>query len=53
MPSKIPVLQALYSRLLCDEAAEFQIKERLSFQQLLGPGLDGKVFDANSCPCGD
>lgn len=36
---KILVLQALYS--LSDEATEFQIKDRLSFQRFLGLGLDG------------
>src|SRR3546814_20682483 len=38
---KILVLQALYS--LSDEATEFQIKDRLSFQRFLGFGLDGAV----------
>jgi IS5 family transposase len=38
---KILVLQALYS--LSDEATEFQIKDRLSFQRFLGLGLDGTV----------
>jgi len=37
---KILVLQALYS--LSDEATEFQIKDRLSFQSFLDLGLDGK-----------
>ena len=41
---KILVLQALYS--LSDDATEFQIKDRLSFQRLLG--LDGKVPDATT-----
>lgn len=41
---KILVLQALYS--LSDEAAEFQIKDRLLFQRFLGLGLDGTVPDA-------
>lgn len=41
---KILVLQALYS--LSDEAAEFQIKDRLSFQRFLG--LDGTVPDATT-----
>jgi len=36
---KILVLQALYS--LSDEATEFQIKDRLSFQRFLGLGLEG------------
>lgn len=43
---KILVLQALYS--LSDEAAEFQIKDRLSFQRFLGLGLDGRVPDATT-----
>lgn len=43
---KILVLQALYS--LSDEAAEFQIKDRLSFQRFLGLGLDGAVPDATT-----
>jgi IS5 family transposase len=43
---KILVLQALYS--LSDEAAEFQIKDRLSFQRFLGLGLDGTVPDATT-----
>lgn len=43
---KILVLQALYS--LSDEATEFQIKDRLSFQRFLGLGLDGKVPDATT-----
>ena len=38
---KILVLQALYS--LADEATEFQIKDRLSFQRFLGLGPDGTV----------
>lgn len=38
------VLQAPYS--LSDEAIEFQIKDRLSFQRFLGLGLDGTVSDA-------
>jgi predicted protein tyrosine phosphatase len=37
---KILVLQALYS--LSDEATEFQIKDRLSFQRCLRLGLDGE-----------
>ncbi len=41
---KILVLQALYS--LSDEATEFQIKDRMSFQRFLGLGLDGTVPDA-------
>jgi transposase, IS5 family len=40
---KILVLQALYS--LSDEATEFQIKGRLSFQRFLGVGLEGTVPD--------
>jgi IS5 family transposase len=43
---KILVLQALYS--LSDEASEFQIKDRLSFQRFLGLGLDGTVPDATT-----
>jgi transposase, IS5 family len=43
---KILVLQALYS--LSDEGAEFQIKDRLSFQRFLGLGLDGTVPDATT-----
>ena len=43
---KILVLQALYS--LSDEAIEFQIKDRLSFQRFLGLGLDGTVPDATT-----
>src|SRR5690606_22393920 len=43
---KILVLQALYS--LADEAIEFQIKDRLSFQRFLGLGLDGTVPDATT-----
>lgn len=43
---KILVLQALYS--LSDEATEFQIKDRLSFQRLLGLGLDGTAPDATT-----
>lgn len=43
---KILVLQALYS--LSDEATEFQIKDRLSFQRFLGLGLDGTVSDATT-----
>jgi transposase, IS5 family len=46
MMFKILVLQALY--LLSDEATEFQIKDRLSFQRFLGLGLDGKVPDATT-----
>lgn len=38
---KILVLQALYA--LSDEATEFQIKDRLSFQRFLGLALDGTV----------
>ena len=41
MMFKILVLQTLYS--LSDEATEFQIKDRLSFQRFLGLGLDGRV----------
>ncbi|EQB14565.1 transposase [Novosphingobium lindaniclasticum LE124] len=43
---KILLLQALYS--LSDEATEFQIKDRLSFQRFLGLGLDGTVPDATT-----
>lgn len=43
---KILVLQALYS--LSDEATEFQIKDRLSFQRFLGFGLEGTVPDATT-----
>ena len=43
---KIVVLQALYS--LSDEATEFQIKDRLSFQRFLGVGLEGTVPDATT-----
>jgi hypothetical protein len=43
---KILVLQSLYS--LSDEATEFQIKDRLSFQRFLGLGLDGAVPDATT-----
>lgn len=43
---KILVLQALYS--LSDEATEFQIKDRLSFQRFLGVGLEGAVPDATT-----
>lgn len=43
---KILVLQALYS--LSDEATEFQIKDRLSFQRFLGLGLEGAVPDATT-----
>jgi IS5 family transposase len=46
MMFKIMVLQTLYS--LSDEAAEFQIKDRLSFQRFLGLGLDGAVPDATT-----
>jgi transposase len=46
MMFKILVLQALYS--LSDEASEFQIKDRLSFQRFLGIGLDGTVPDATT-----
>ena len=43
---KILVLQTLYS--LSDDATEFQIKDRLSFQRFLGLGLDGTVPDATT-----
>lgn len=39
-------LQALYS--LSDEATEFQIKDRLSFERNLGLGIDGTVPDATT-----
>lgn len=42
----ILVLQALYS--LWDEATEFQIKDRLSFQRFLGLGLDDTVPHATT-----
>jgi transposase, IS5 family len=41
---QILLLQALHS--LSDEATEFQIKDRLSFQRFLGLGLDDTVPDA-------
>lgn len=43
---KVLVLQALYS--LSDEATEFQIKDRFSFQRFLGLGLDDTVPDATT-----
>jgi hypothetical protein len=43
---KILVLQALYS--LSDDATEFQIKDRLSFQRFLGLGPEGTVPDATT-----
>ena len=46
MMFKVLVLQALYS--LSDEATEFQIKDRLSFQRFLGLGLDDTVPDATT-----
>ena len=46
MMFKVLVLQALYS--LSDDATEFQIKDRLSFQRFLGLGLDGNVPDATT-----
>lgn len=49
MMFKILVLQALYS--LSDEATEFHIKDRLSFQRFLGLGLDGRVSSIiTPCP---
>ncbi len=42
MMFKILVLQAFYA--LSDEATEFQIKDRLSFQRFLELGLDGLVL---------
>ncbi len=47
---KILVLQTLYS--LSDEACEFLIRDRLSFQRFLGLGLDGTVPDATSAQFG-
>lgn len=46
MMFKILVLPGLY--LLSDEANEYQIKDRLSFQRCLGLGLDGKVPEATT-----
>lgn len=43
---RILVLQVFYS--LSDEATEFQIKDRLSFQRFLGLGLDGTVPDTTT-----
>lgn len=46
MMFEILMLQAIYS--LSDEATEFQIKDRLSFELYLGLGLDGTVLDATT-----
>jgi IS5 family transposase len=43
---KVLILQALYS--LSDEQAEFQIRDRLSFQRFLGLGLNDAVPDATT-----
>ena len=43
---KILVLQTLYT--LSDDAAEFQIKDRLSFMRFLGLGLHDRVPDAKT-----
>jgi IS5 family transposase len=43
---KILVLQTLYT--LSDDAAEFQIKDRLSFMRFLGLGLHERVPDAKT-----
>jgi transposase, IS5 family len=43
---KVLVLQALYS--LSDDAAEFQIRDRLSFMRFLGLGLGDRVPDAKT-----
>jgi len=43
---RILVLQGLYS--LSDEATEFQIRDRLLFQRVLGLGLNGCVPDATT-----
>jgi IS5 family transposase len=43
---KVLVLQALYS--LSDDAAEFQIRDRLSFMRFLGLGLADRVPDAKT-----
>lgn len=43
---KVLVLQALYS--LSDDAAEFQIRDRLSFMRFLGMGLGDRVPDAKT-----
>lgn len=46
---KILVLQALYS--LSDEATEFQIKDRLSFQRFLGLGWMARCPMRRQCGC--
>jgi IS5 family transposase len=46
MMFKIMVLQALYG--LCDDQAEFQIQDRLSFMRFLGLGLGDRVPDAKT-----
>jgi IS5 family transposase len=46
---KILALQALYS--LSDEATEFQIKDRLSFQRFLRLGFDGTVPERRRSGC--
>ena len=43
---KFLVLQALYS--LSDDAAEFQVRDRLSFMRFLGLGLGDRVPDAKT-----
>ena len=43
---KFLVLQALYS--LSDDAAEFQVRDRLSFMRFLGLGLGHRVRDAKT-----
>jgi IS5 family transposase len=43
---KVLVLQALYG--LSDDAAEFQIRDRLSFMRFLGLGLGDRVPDAKT-----
>lgn len=43
---KVLVLQALYS--LSDDAAEFQVRDRLSFMRFLGLGLCDRVPDAKT-----
>lgn len=46
---KILILQALCS--LSDQATEFQIKDRLSFQRFLGLETDGMVPVRRRCGC--
>ena len=43
---KVLVLQALYS--LSDDAAEFQVRDRLSFMRFLGLGLSDRAPDAKT-----